>query len=202
MKRNEGFVLIESAIFILIFGICSFIIFNTYESLKKYSAILSIKNKQENITKLLSSFLLENNRLPCAANPNSGVEQPGLYIGTIPYKTLGIPKQMVKDENGNFMIYVVDEKFTVTTSINKDQLSLSISDGESFCEIKSSNIKLLDQNNIEDPIICFAIIPIKILHGKTLSVSAIPNNNLVKWVSKNLLLSVYCNTSCNPQKNF
>lgn len=76
----------------------------------------------------IGAFWGANSRLPCPADISldTGVEAGGggaaacsalaSNLGTIPWKTLGIPKSAVRDPWGNYMSYQVDNNLVITNS--------------------------------------------------------------------------------------
>lgn len=133
---SEGFSLIEIAITLTILGIVGGLgvsyLTNTLRQRQTQIRALT-KARQERILTALASYVSNGNwdtqigadfRLPYAAAPDATGDQFGreqgqegpiigvrkhLVVGIVPFKTLGLREEDVKDGHGNYFTYVVDE---------------------------------------------------------------------------------------------
>ena len=130
-KNESGVFLIELAIFILVFAVMLSVALPLYKNYEQRNARIETKKRMDVISKAFSNFSQTRWRLPCPANSAGvggvqyGIERldaGGLpdcsaniadAHGIVPYRTLGLPEQYVKDGYGNFFTYVVSPDFTV-----------------------------------------------------------------------------------------
>ena len=104
--------MIEVSIALVIMGIIATLSTSAFQQFgDSYKAKIT-REKQENLLKVLAQFALLNKRLPYAADPEVPADQLGKeadlrIIGLIPYRTLGIPESMAKDDYGNYFTYAV-----------------------------------------------------------------------------------------------
>ena len=91
---------------------------------------LSTRSRLNKIYEEIKYFVLLHHRLPCPANNNSGNEDdnPGscdnsstfltnnnIVYGTLPYNSLNLTNEIVKDKFNNDFTYYVDKRFTAKT---------------------------------------------------------------------------------------
>lgn len=198
-KGESGFILIEAAIFIIILGVSSALIASIYKSLQHTSQIAVTQQNKQIVTRMLANYLLEHSRLPQASNrASSGIEEPGLYFGYVPYKTIGIPRKNAMDGTGKSIKYMVEESFTKTTSLTTDQEKLTMGEGQSFCEINDSGLEIVDQNgsNVSESPICFALMSSDFDFSSNASSKRIVDDGTISWVSKSFLSAMYANFAC------
>lgn len=133
-RREQGFSLLEVAIVLAIMAVAlsvSFPVMNRYMDSKRRDLTLShIKNVED----ALASYVLMFHRLPCPAAGDGheiqSLEKPGI----VPYATLGLRPDSVKDGHGFFLTYAVNPPLT--------RVGVSLSDGfcrEVHCELNVQN---------------------------------------------------------------
>jgi len=103
------------AIVLIIIGLISGITLPLMTLQNQRSNITRTREHQEYIMQALASFLLQNKRLPCPADPKADISQLGLetkhcikaklFQGIVPFRTLGISEKWVKDGFGHYITY-------------------------------------------------------------------------------------------------
>lgn len=136
---QRGFSFIEVSIVLVIVGLLlalSAEFAGNYLERQRYAAASS---KLTGVEQALIRFVSVTKRLPCADSNGDGVEDgaPGscaahgdASVGTIPYTTIGIARDVATDPLGNRFAYAVDEKLTDDThpagmEITEDQAGLN-----------------------------------------------------------------------------
>lgn len=120
-KDDSGFMLIEAAIAMIIFGLIvgpGFMAWHTHNTLRKHRITLY---HQRLVFQSLAQYLQLHGCLPFPTplhEPLWGESVPPkdpslpLKPGLIPYRTLGLPLRVAKDGFGHWMTYAVDVNFT------------------------------------------------------------------------------------------
>lgn len=103
------------AIVLIIIGLVSGITLPLMTLQNQRSNITRTREHQEYVMQALASFLIQNKRLPCPADPKADITQFGLEVvscaksktfqGIVPFRTLGISEKWVKDGFGHYMTY-------------------------------------------------------------------------------------------------
>jgi prepilin-type N-terminal cleavage/methylation domain-containing protein len=189
MKKLRGFTLIELAIVLVILGILGSFGLPALTATLQRDRQLKTQDHNLQIFTALASFVLQNNRLPCPADPSAtsdsfGIERSSCTtfesqaIGLIPYKTLGLPESVSKDGYKNWITYAVNPD--LTSGIQR--LNDDGSDPEkAFCSKESPSLKVKDANQsllIDHEKDAFAVVLIN--HGPDGRGSFIPGENLQK----------------------
>ncbi len=118
-KKEDGFILIEVAVALIIFGLIlgpGFIAWRTHNTIRQQQIT---RQHQELIFQALGQHLEFNGCLPKPSAISSqvwgentasytGVSKPGI----VPYRTLGLPARVAKDGFGHWMTYAVDSEMT------------------------------------------------------------------------------------------
>jgi len=136
-QNQRGSLLIELSILLIIVGTLFVVSYPFYEIYRQQNAVNITQKRIEVVSKALSAYAQMRWRLPCPAS--SKIEKDVVFgqerqdcssivsdaHGIIPYYTLGIPKQYVRDGYGNFFTYVVSPNFTVDNrlSIQEDMVN-------------------------------------------------------------------------------
>lgn len=136
IKKQDGYLLLELAIVMIVIGFLITALFPFYQSYLYRGAIVDTKKRMVIVSKAFSTYVQTHWRLPCPANSSVaageqlGLERmtavvgdgcdaaavaldPTVSHGIVPYRTLGIPEQYAKDGYGNFFTYVVSPDYTV-----------------------------------------------------------------------------------------
>lgn len=127
-----GFTLLELTIVMLIVGVITIGTFALASPILKKGRITATEASMKNIMEVLSVYVQVNNRLPCPADPDQSVTiQPyGYEIGSgangdglgdcfdtqegiIPFRTLGVAEDEIKDGWKNYITYRVTPVFTL-----------------------------------------------------------------------------------------
>jgi type II secretory pathway pseudopilin PulG len=189
-----------------------------FSTLSQTVALQKEKTTEKNLEQImyaLAGFALRNHKLPTAAVNNQDKDLQGLsikdnYIGTVPYKTLGIPEKMARDGYNKPITYAVARDLTRTKKLYEPP---ERSD-PGFCQCTASiyPIKVQDekgQNALqrsEEDLIAVVIIS----HGSNPNPPNYSSNNLIftdgpytknhphrmLWASRNNLLAVYGGAPC------
>lgn len=115
-KDNSGFTLIEMAVVIVIVGIIISIVATVLPSLIQSAKVKKAQAIMEKTDYALQGYSIANNRLPYADSDNDGDEDNGVYVGNLPYRTLGLSSGT--DAWGNSIKYGVYQELTATDSSN------------------------------------------------------------------------------------
>lgn len=136
-NHQDGFTLIEMAVTVALIGFLMSAAFVTIAAMLAKKSELSTLKRMELIADAISVYAQHNMRVPCPANPaGAGPEPFGAEWGSgaagtnygdcmavpnavqregiVPYFTLGIPAEYVRDEWGNFFTYRVSPVVTNT----------------------------------------------------------------------------------------
>lgn len=129
---QSGFTLVEIAIVIVIVGFLTVAGIQSFISLRDSVRIRTTQSNMEVIADALSAYAARNYRIPCPADPvaMTGVERgfgvAGALVGTcaganlegiIPYQTLGLSADFIRDGWGNFITYRVSRAYTLDPEI-------------------------------------------------------------------------------------
>lgn len=140
-SSQKGFTLVEIALVMAIIGVITGASVRFALPLMETANHLSTTEKMNKISEALSLYAVENNRVPCPAIPidttnnpfaggfgfeqNNGTEQPlaasrcgasaTSWRGIVPFKTLGLSEEMIRDAWGNYFTYAVSPAFTLPT---------------------------------------------------------------------------------------
>lgn len=129
---EQGFTLLELTIVMLIIGLITIGTIGLASPVLKKGRITATESTMKNIMEILSVYVQVNNRLPCPADPDrAATAQPfGYEIGSgangdnpgacqnnpegiIPFRTLGISEDEIKDGWRNHLTYRVSPVFTL-----------------------------------------------------------------------------------------
>ena len=111
---NNGFTLIEMVVVMVIVGIIISILVTVLPSLIQSSKIKKTQAILEQADYALQGYSIANYRLPYADSGTDGDEDTGVYVGNLPYRTLGLSSG--NDVWGNSIKYGVYEDLTTTSS--------------------------------------------------------------------------------------
>lgn len=125
-NHHDGFTLIELSVVLVIIGIIISIVATVLPSLIYSSKIKQARAVLEKIDYAIQGYSIANNRLPFAAGATDGLETNGVFIGFLPYQTLGLSSD--KDPWGNGIRYAV-----YGIGGGGDNLTDSFADANAFC---------------------------------------------------------------------
>ncbi len=114
LKHSRGFTLIEMVIVLVIVGIVISIVASVLPSLIQSGKVKKAQAILEKVDYALQGYSLANHRLPCADSGTDGDEDSGVYVGNLPYRTLGLSS--ADDVWGKSIKYGVYDTLTTTTS--------------------------------------------------------------------------------------
>ena len=104
---------------------------------RQQAAFFQTTKRQEQLLYAFASFVMRNGRLPRPSVMVDGIESADsstIQVGIVPYKTLGLNVQAVKDGHNHWFTYIVDGRLTVTQTCY-DRLRM-FSDNQVFCRIR------------------------------------------------------------------
>lgn len=140
MKRKQikAFSLLEIGLVLLIMGALGLSVGPILNKQLQQQHNKITRNKHQCIAESLAAYVLQNRCLPPASLPSQGGESvPKKYVGIVPYKTLNLDQKMVKDQNGFWFTYAVNESLTDTYAQHDnetDELRQAF-----FCTVKPEN---------------------------------------------------------------
>lgn len=123
---SKGFTLIELTIVLIIIGIVISIVASVLPSLLASSKIKQAQADLEKADYALQGYTIANHRLPFADSNNDGQEDTGVFVGSLPFRTLGLSSG--NDVWGNPIRYGV-----YGVSGGGSNLTQSFADANAFC---------------------------------------------------------------------
>ena len=137
-KRQSGFSLVETAIVVVVFGLLITAAISLFKPMTEEGKDVETQERLQKVADAISSYALRYNRIPCPANPDEsdvsppfGAERgsgaagtdPGTCTaseasGIVPFRTLGIPQDSVRDAWGHFITYHVSPAFSTSTPVD------------------------------------------------------------------------------------
>ncbi|MCD4754548.1 MAG: prepilin-type N-terminal cleavage/methylation domain-containing protein, partial [Deltaproteobacteria bacterium] len=124
-KNSKGFSLIEMAVVMVIVGIVISIVASVIPSLIQSAKTKKARAILEKVDYALRGYSMANHRLPFADSNGDGTEDSDIYLGDLPYLTIGLSSG--KDAWGNKIKYGV-----------YDDLAATFSNADAFCAAISS----------------------------------------------------------------
>jgi prepilin-type N-terminal cleavage/methylation domain-containing protein len=125
-KNRNGFTLIELSVVIVIIGIIIATIATVLPSLIVSSKIKKARAILEKIDAAIQGYSIANHRLPFAASTADGIETDDIFIGYLPYHSLGLSTG--QDPWGNAIRYAV-----YGVSSGASNLTTTFADADAFC---------------------------------------------------------------------
>lgn len=151
IRNEEGFMLLEFAIVLVILGAIAGLFFPLITTLSYSEKTKRTELHKEQILYALASYVLHNSHLPCPAKSGAGEQKEECKakeqcIGILPYRDLGLPEQVAKDGYGHWFTYAVEPLLTQTKKIGDPARGgvRNAEKGVDFCDIGGSGITLKD----------------------------------------------------------
>lgn len=122
-SSENGFSLIEIIIAMAVIGILSIAGMHAMELFYHYRCNQKTIQNKEIVILALSAYFYEYGLMPCAAKPmskssaNFGLSTQGCYCGVVPFRTLGLSAEFVKDGYGNYLVYAVHPCATIQNGL-------------------------------------------------------------------------------------
>jgi prepilin-type N-terminal cleavage/methylation domain-containing protein len=139
MQNRAGFTLAEMAVVIFITGLLLAAAAEITIPIMHKARTIETDQKMHNIARALDDYAAQNLRLPCPAipdtkakNPPFGYEagsgasgnavpadcstDPSEWEGIVPYRTLNIPAEWIKDSSGHYITYAISPAFAQDVS--------------------------------------------------------------------------------------
>ena len=139
MNKIDGFTLAEMAVVIFITGLLLAAAAEITIPIMHKARAIETDQKMENIARALDDYAAQNLRLPCPAipdtkakNPPFGFEagsgasgnsvpadcgaDPAKWEGIVPFRTLNIPVEWIKDSAGHYITYAISPAFAQDVS--------------------------------------------------------------------------------------
>ena len=123
---DTGFTLIEMAIVIIVVGVIISIAAATLPPLILSSKIKKTEALLEKVDNAIQGYSMVHHRLPFAANAPDGIESNDLFVGYLPYHTLGLSSGT--DAWGNVIRYAVYGESGGTANLTQ-----IFADADAFC---------------------------------------------------------------------
>ncbi len=139
-ESESGYTLFEMAAVLVIAGLIIGAAAAVALPVLKEARLVGTQAKMDNIAKAIDYYAVKNNRVPCPANPNAASANPPFgfergsgangdtvpatcgvaanRFGVVPFRTLGIPADWVRDAWGNYMTYAVSPAFSQDTTVD------------------------------------------------------------------------------------
>lgn len=132
-RKQSGFTLLELAIVLIISGLLLAAAVVIAMPILRQAQMTQTNAKLANIARAIDFYATQNYRVPCPADPNIADANPGYemgynpanmptytagcggdekWVGIVPYKTLNIPVDWIKDAWGHYITYAVSPDFT------------------------------------------------------------------------------------------
>ena len=131
-KKQSGFTLVEITVVMIISGLVFVILLTSFFSWQEILRKAETEEKMAYVSDALSAYVARNFRIPCPASPaGAGPEPFGIEIGAganaailgscdgageaagiIPFASLGISADFIRDGWGNYITYQVTPGFT------------------------------------------------------------------------------------------
>lgn len=142
-SSQKGFTLLEMSIVVAIVGLITVVSIRIALPLLDMAHRMETTEKMKKIQEALAVYAVQNYRIPCpgvpvetTANPvsngfgyekNNGIALPNAasrcgtnpaidWRGIVPFKTLGIPSDTIRDAWGNYFTYAVSPAFTLPSA--------------------------------------------------------------------------------------
>ncbi|MDX2438995.1 MAG: prepilin-type N-terminal cleavage/methylation domain-containing protein, partial [Desulfobacterales bacterium] len=124
--NRSGFTLIEMAVVMVVVGIVISIMATVLPSLIQSAKIKKARAILEKVDYALQGYSIANHRLPFADSDANGTEDTGVFVGDLPYLTLGLSSNT--DPWGNTIKYGV---YGEAGGLNN--LTAIFADEDAFC---------------------------------------------------------------------
>jgi type II secretory pathway pseudopilin PulG len=154
-KGEQGFLLVELALALVILGIIlgpSLIAFRHYQ---RFQQVQATKKNQETVFRSLAHYLSLHGCLPYPADPEKrGVSQgmasferwkTNRYVGTVPYRTLGIAESSAKDGYHQWMTYAVDPSLTLRGNLDRSMICEMVFRKQSEIQLQDGTLSSLNK---------------------------------------------------------
>lgn len=135
--EKRGFTIVETAVVLVIAGVLTAMVIYLLIPMMQAFRLTETREKIAKIEDAIAVYAIDNYRIPCpslpsraAANPPFGYEDgsgatgnqipaagcPNGSQGIVPFNTLGLPEDMVRDAWGNHFTYAVSQAFVQNTA--------------------------------------------------------------------------------------
>jgi len=154
-KGEEGFLLVELALALIILGIVlgpSLVAFHTYQ---RFQQLQTTKKNQETVFRALAHYLSQHGCLPYPADPESRDENRGVssfdrwrsykYVGTVPYRTLGVSEHVAKDGYHQWMTYAIDPALAVRGNLDRAMICEMIFKKQSQIQLQEGSVSCVNK---------------------------------------------------------
>lgn len=168
--RNRGFSLVELSVVVLIIGIVMTMGIGAWTANLENQAHAATAQRQNAIKEALTGYIRRNNRLPCPdtdftapdgvenrATPGNPATACSARFGIIPYLTLGLARDAVRDGWGNFFSYHVSN---TAGGITDWTLTASFRTGN------TGTITVNDRNGATVTAIATNVVAVVVSHGR------------------------------------
>jgi len=168
-RRHAGFSLVELAVVLFIVAIVLSMGLGALNAQMLLGNASITKKRQEVIKDALIAYLGANKRLPCAEVPAvgsiTGQEACPNTIGTLPFVTLGLSRELATDGNGNLFSYRVSSQTAPTCAAVGASLGIDWKTTLCFGEGKQGTITVNDGTVTTPIVLSSQVIAVVVSHG-------------------------------------
>jgi type II secretory pathway pseudopilin PulG len=163
-RRIGGYILLETAIAVLILGIIGSLMFPLLSTMLEYERNKRTADHQEQIIRALTGYVMIHRRLPPPDRPGSINQSRSCRgnqcVGIVPYRALGLPEKTAKDGNHRWFTYAVHEMMTNGGDVvhrYSPHNQTSVISGAHYISLKDLTTGNLIQEDTSNPIMFLLI---------------------------------------------
>ena len=149
-RGEEGFLLVEVALVLIILGIIlgpSFILFRNYQ---RFQQLQTTQKHQDIVFQSLCQYFSQYGHLPLPSYPECfgyKCADKGLspsYVGIIPFRLLGLSEKHAKDGYNQWMTYAVDPRLTMLGNVDRLMMCTMVFKYPSKIKIQDGDVECVN----------------------------------------------------------